>query len=137
MANIIELKNHPQARKIRSQIKKFGSILIHLPLWITRMICDSKVPKNARARLIFCSAYIVLPISLISKRKWGWLGYIDDLILALNTLKFVFNEVPPKIIKGHWRGTDEELTLLKDWVVFLEDLPNQIPSLFKEFRRSF
>jgi len=118
----------PNKGELFPQLKRSGYILIHFPAWIFRIMRDPRVTGKVRTRIMLCSAYILLPFSFLSKKKWGWVGYADDLLLALNTLEMVFKDVPKKLQKEFWGGTRSDLEILEEWVFSLSDFINDIPS---------
>jgi uncharacterized membrane protein YkvA (DUF1232 family) len=116
--------------KVIPKIMRAGKTTIHLPPFLARLIIDQRVPLSVRTNLVISSGYILLPISIFSKKKWGILGYWDDILLGFTTLNLLFKEVPKEVLSDNWGGQGEDLENLREWVfsvtTFLRKQPARV-----------
>ena len=81
---------------------------------VSRLMLDSRVSARHKAYLGAALAYVFSPIDLISERKFGVAGYLDDLAVVVAALNMLINEVDPKIVVEHWSGPGDLLTELRN-----------------------
>ena len=58
-------------------------------------------------------AYAISPIDLISERRFGPLGYLDDLVVIVAALNVLFKETDRAIIQEHWSGKADLLATVE------------------------
>lgn len=79
-----------------------------------KLTLDKRVPIKEKAKLGFAIAYFVSPIDLIPATLTGPIGFVDDLALAAYVLNSLLNQVDVDIVREHWAGKDDILTILQD-----------------------
>lgn len=78
-------------------------------LLISRLMLDPRIDARHKVYLGAAVAYVISPIDLLSERRFGPLGYLDDLIVVVAALNMLFNEVDRRIILEHWSGKEDLL----------------------------
>ncbi len=78
-------------------------------LLISRLMLDPRIEARHKVYLGAAVAYVISPIDLLSERRFGPLGYLDDLIVVVAALNMLFNEVDRRIILEHWSGKEDLL----------------------------
>ena len=71
---------------------------------VARLARDKTLPRGIRVRLGLLLAYLAFPLDLIPDVVPG-LGYADDVIAVLWTLRSVIRVVGEEPIRRHWPGT--------------------------------
>jgi uncharacterized membrane protein YkvA (DUF1232 family) len=94
---------------------KTGEYLLLAPdvfvlLW--RLVNDSRV--NAKNKMMLGSgiAYYFFPLDIMPEGFIGPIGYIDDLVFAAYLLNRMLNDTDAAILREHWSGTDDVLTMI-------------------------
>jgi len=85
--------------------------LFHL---LCRLAVDPEVPAAQKAKLAAPIIYFIAPLDLIPEALLGPYGYVDDLVAAALVLNGLVNEIDPQIIKRHWAGSQDILTLIQE-----------------------
>ncbi len=80
-----------------------------LLLLVTRLILDPRIESKHKVYLGLAVAYVISPVDLLSERRFGPLGYLDDLVVIVAALNMLFNEVDRTIILEHWSGKEDLL----------------------------
>jgi uncharacterized membrane protein YkvA (DUF1232 family) len=75
------------------------------------LITDGSLPLDARLVLVGLLAWIVSPIDLIPEFIPG-LGPLDDVIVAVVTMRYVRWRIGLDAIRRRWPGSDEGFALL-------------------------
>lgn len=78
---------------------------------VSRLARDPSVPLVVRLRLWALLAYLLSPVDLVPD-VIPVLGYADDAILVVWTLRSVFRRVPDAVT-AQWPGTPEGLSVLR------------------------
>lgn len=73
-------------------------------LLISRLMLDPRVEAKHKVYLGAALAYVVSPIDLLSERRFGPIGYLDDLVVIVAALNILFNEADRTIVQEHWSG---------------------------------
>ena len=81
----------------------------NLFLLITRLMLDPRIESKQKVYLGVALAYAVSPVDLLPERRFGPLGYLDDLVVIVAALNMLFNEVDRTIITEHWSGKEDLL----------------------------
>jgi uncharacterized membrane protein YkvA (DUF1232 family) len=71
---------------------------------VTRLAKDGTLPRGVRIRLALLLAYLACPIDLVPDFV-PVLGYADDIIIVLLTLRSVIHTVGEDPLREHWPGT--------------------------------
>jgi uncharacterized membrane protein YkvA (DUF1232 family) len=78
-------------------------------LLISRLMLDPRIDGRHKAYMGAALAYVISPIDLLSERRFGAIGYLDDLVVVVAALNMLFNEVDRRIILEHWSGKEDLL----------------------------
>jgi uncharacterized membrane protein YkvA (DUF1232 family) len=88
-------------------------LLPDLFLLITRLMLDGRVEGRHKIYMGAALVYVISPINLISERRFGVLGYLDDLVVVVAALNNLVNEIDPAIVTEHWSGKADLLTSMQ------------------------
>jgi uncharacterized membrane protein YkvA (DUF1232 family) len=91
-------------------------------LLITRLMLDPRIDSKHKIYLGAALAYAISPIDLISERRFGAIGYLDDLVVVVAALNVLFNEVDRQIILEHWSGKADLLATIQRVLAQADDL---------------
>jgi uncharacterized membrane protein YkvA (DUF1232 family) len=69
------------------------------------LAADSSQPRGVRVRLGLLLAYLAMPFDLVPDFL-PVIGYADDVIVVVWTLRAVVRRVGVQEVRRHWRGTD-------------------------------
>jgi len=97
-------------------------LLPDLFLLVTRLMLDSRVEARHKIYMGAAIAYVVSPIDLISGRRFGALGYLDDLVVLVAALNMFVNDVDPAIVAAHWSGKADLLASMQKVLTQADDL---------------
>ena len=94
---------------------KTGEYLLLAPdvfvlLW--RLVNDSRVNSKNKMMLGSGIAYYFFPLDIMPEGFIGPVGYIDDLVFAAYLLNRMLNDTDPAILREHWSGSDDVLTMI-------------------------
>ncbi len=97
---------------------------------------DPDVSPAEKAKLGAVIVYFVSPIDFIPEGFTGPLGFLDDLALTAYALNSIINHTDPQIIKKHWAGQDDILTVIKNIVATADQMVgsgvwNKLKALWK------
>ena len=92
------------ARPTENVLTESLRLLPDLVRLVTRLAKDPSQPRAVRIRLGLLLAYLALPIDLVPDFV-PVLGYADDLIVVLITLRSVIRLVGEAPLRMHWPGT--------------------------------
>jgi uncharacterized membrane protein YkvA (DUF1232 family) len=79
-------------------------------LW--RLVNDARVNSKNKMMLGSGIAYYFFPLDLMPEGFIGPVGYIDDLVFAAYLLNRMLNDTDPSILREHWSGSDDVLTMI-------------------------
>jgi uncharacterized membrane protein YkvA (DUF1232 family) len=102
--------------KVAGYTGAYADYVLMLPdlfLLITRLMLDPKVDGKHKIYLGAAVAYVISPIDLISERRFGVIGYLDDLVVVVAALNMLVNEVDRQIILEHWSGKADLLATIQ------------------------
>jgi uncharacterized membrane protein YkvA (DUF1232 family) len=91
-------------RPSESVVKESLRLLPDLVRLVTRLAKDGSLPRGVRIRLGLLLAYLACPIDLVPDFV-PVLGYADDVIVVLLTLRSVIGNVGEDPLRQHWPGT--------------------------------
>jgi uncharacterized membrane protein YkvA (DUF1232 family) len=92
------------ARPTENVLTESLRLLPDLVRLVTRLAKDPSQPRAVRIRLGLLLAYLALPIDLVPDFV-PVLGYADDVIVVLITLRSVIRLVGEAPLRKHWPGT--------------------------------
>jgi uncharacterized membrane protein YkvA (DUF1232 family) len=78
-------------------------------LLITRLMLDPRIEAKHKVYLGAAVAYVISPVDLLSERRFGPIGYLDDLVVVVAALNMLINEVDQRVILEHWSGKEDLL----------------------------
>ena len=92
--------------------------LFHL---LCKLVVDKDVKTADKAMLGMAIAYFVSPIDLIPDviLPWGWL---DDIVVAAIAINAVVNHSDPEVVRKHWAGDGDVLTVIKGAIAAAEEM---------------
>ena len=73
---------------------------------------DSTQPRGVRVRLGLLLAYLAMPFDLVPDFL-PVIGYADDVVVVVWTLRSVVRTVGVDELRRHWRGTDDGFAALR------------------------
>jgi uncharacterized membrane protein YkvA (DUF1232 family) len=88
-------------------------LLPDLFLLITRLMLDGRVEGRHKIYMGAALVYVISPINLISERRFGVLGYLDDVVVVVAALNNLVNEIDPAIVTEHWSGKADLLASMQ------------------------
>lgn len=110
-----------RSERVQKRLGKYGhqaAELIALAPDMFHLMCkltlDKRVPIKEKAKLGFAIAYFASPIDLIPVTLTGPIGFLDDLALSAYVLNSLLNQVDADIVREHWAGEQDILTVLQD-----------------------
>jgi len=74
---------------------------------------DPRIDGKHKIYMGAALAYVISPIDLLSERRFGPLGYLDDLVVIVASLNMLVNEVDRTIILEHWSGKEDLLATIQ------------------------
>jgi 2,4-dienoyl-CoA reductase-like NADH-dependent reductase (Old Yellow Enzyme family)/uncharacterized membrane protein YkvA (DUF1232 family) len=78
---------------------------------VARLARDPSLPRGLRLRVWLLLAYLASPLDLVPD-VLPVIGYADDVVLVVWTLRSVVRLAGPGAVAGHWPGTPEGLQLV-------------------------
>lgn len=96
------------ARPNENTVTESLRLLPDLVRLVTRLAKDRSQPRGVRIRLALLLAYLACPIDLVPDFV-PVLGYADDVIIVLLTLRSVIRFVGETPLRNHWPGTSAGL----------------------------
>ena len=111
--------------KVSGYTGAYADYVLMLPdlfLLITRLMLDPRVDGKHKVYMGAAIAYVISPIDLISERRFGVIGYLDDLVVVVAALNVLFNEVDRQIILEHWSGKADLLATIQRVLVQADNL---------------
>jgi uncharacterized membrane protein YkvA (DUF1232 family) len=92
------------ARPNQNVVAESLRLLPDLVRLVTRLAKDSSLPRGVRIRLGLLLAYLACPIDLVPDFV-PVVGYADDIIIVLWTLRSVIRNIGEDRLREHWPGT--------------------------------
>lgn len=72
---------------------------------IASLLADPRVPVSAKLGVGAGAAYVVLPVTVLSRRRRRRIGFVDVAVLGV-AVRQLFVEAGYELIREHWTGTD-------------------------------
>ena len=102
-------------KKVGSENRWLEYILVAPDLFhlLTKLVMEKEVPPSKKIKLAAAITYFISPVDLLPEIFLGPVGYLDDIALVALILNELINSVDPKIVKKHWAGEQDILSLVK------------------------
>jgi len=110
------LKKGLDPEPVKAAVWELLLLLPRLLKLVLSLLADKRVPLGLRLKCGLALAYVVSPLDLLSEAALGPVGMLDDLAILLIVLDVLLNEVEPRIIRDHWRGSEDILKLVSSSV---------------------
>jgi uncharacterized membrane protein YkvA (DUF1232 family) len=82
-------------------------------LLITRLMLDPRIEGRHKVYMGAALVYVISPIDLISERRFGVVGYLDDLVVIVAALNILVNEADRAVVLSHWSGKEDLLATIQ------------------------
>jgi len=106
--------------------------LFHL---LVKLSLDARVPAAKKARFAAVIAYFISPVDLLPEALLGPFGYLDDIALTAWVINDYINETDPAIVREHWAGQQDVLTVIKNIITAADKMIGS--GMWKKLRRMF
>jgi uncharacterized membrane protein YkvA (DUF1232 family) len=114
MAKAQTAKQTRRTRKEKTQLKgRMSNFLMFLPNMFTllgRLLKDSRVPLAEKALFAAAIVYVIMPLDFIPD-VFPFIGQVDDIYLVALTLLRLLNRTDESIIREHWSGGGDVVSL--------------------------
>lgn len=97
----------PRGERLRDAVRLVPDVLV----LVSRLARERSLPRGVRLRLWLLLAYLALPIDLVPDLV-PVLGYADDAVLLVWTLRAVVRRAGLDVVAEHWPGTPEGLIVV-------------------------
>lgn len=98
----------PDAPGLREALRLLPDVL----RLVARLARDRSLPRGLRVRLWLLLGYLALPVDLVPDVV-PVLGYADDAVLVVWTLRSVVRRAGAEALRAHWPGTPDGLRSLE------------------------
>lgn len=92
---------------------------------LARLMLDKRVPLQSKAIAGAAVAYFIAPLDFIPEIVTGAFGLLDDVVLAVFALRKILVDVDAKIVKEHWSGDEDLLSVITRVVKAADELVGQ------------
>ncbi|MFC1824375.1 YkvA family protein [Thermodesulfobacteriota bacterium] len=75
--------------------------------FICRLSESTAIAADGRQKLAVAIEYFMRPVDFIPEAALGPAGYMDDIAIAVYTLKILISEYGPETVEKFWKGEDE------------------------------
>ena len=99
----------------REQFRNLAMILPNLVKLLVRLARDPRVPVRAKVFAAAAAAYAISPIDLVPDFI-PLIGRSDDIVVVALALNYLVEEAGVAVLREHWDGSDEVLSLIVDVV---------------------
>lgn len=106
-------KDEGQKIKKREAKGRMKNLLMFLPNMFTllgRLIKDSRVPTGEKALFAAAIVYVIMPLDFIPDMI-PFVGQVDDVYLVALTLLRLINRTDESVIREHWKGGGDIVSL--------------------------
>ena len=114
MAKAQTAKQNKPTRREKSLVKsRMNNFLMFLPNMFTllgRLLRDSRVPIAEKALFAAAIVYVIMPLDFIPD-VFPFIGQVDDIYLVALTLLRLINRTDESIIRQHWSGGGDIVSL--------------------------
>jgi uncharacterized membrane protein YkvA (DUF1232 family) len=111
--------------KVAGYTGAYADYVLLLPdlfLLVTRLMLDPRVEAKHKLYMGAAIAYVVSPIDLISERRFGAVGYLDDLVVVVAALNMFIAEADRQLVLEHWSGSADLLETVRNVLNKADDL---------------
>ncbi len=112
MRSTIDKWTNKRAGKAGYEIAQYLLLLPDLFILVSRLIVDKRVPAGKKVFLAGVITYLISPIDIIPDFI-PFVGYTDDLFLAIFALDNLLNNVNENVIMENWSGKENIIELIK------------------------
>jgi uncharacterized membrane protein YkvA (DUF1232 family) len=102
--------------KVSGYTGKHADYVLLVPdlfLLITRLMLDPRIEGRHKVYMGAALAYVISPIDFISERRFGVVGYLDDLVIIVAALNILVNEADRAVVLEHWKGKEDLLATMQ------------------------
>lgn len=100
------------ARPDRGYLRESARVLPDVLRLVGRLARDRSLPSTLRWRVWLLVAYLALPFDVVPDFI-PVIGYADDVVLVVITMRAVIRRAGPDAVERHWPGTDDGLATLR------------------------
>lgn len=97
-----------RARPDDVRLREAARLLPDVVRLVTRLARDPELPRGLRVRLWLLLGYLALPFDLVPD-VIPVLGYADDAVLVVWTLRSVTRTAGAEALRRHWPGSEQGL----------------------------
>ena len=72
---------------------------------VASLLADPRVPVSAKLAVGAGAAYVVLPVTVLSRRRRRRIGFVDVAVLGV-AIRQLFVDAGYELLREHWTGTD-------------------------------
>ena len=121
--------------RTRVLIREAVMLVPNLGKLLARLAADPRVPVRAKVFAGVAAAYAFAPIDVVPDFI-PLLGKTDDILLMALALRHVIEEAGVAVVREHWDGPDQVLTVMIDLISAITDtLPRPIRMALNRFLR--
>lgn len=114
MSQIEKAKTQKPTRKEKGEMKdRMRNMLMFLPNMVKllgKLLADTRVPAVDKALFVGAIVYVIMPLDFIPDFL-PFIGQVDDTYLVALTLLRLINHTDETIIRQHWRGGGDIVSL--------------------------
>jgi uncharacterized membrane protein YkvA (DUF1232 family) len=81
---------------------------------LVKLSFDRRVPAEKKIKFMAVISYFIMPLDFLPELILGAIGYLDDLALSAYILHKYINEIDSSIVREHWAGRQDILTVIKN-----------------------
>jgi len=82
-------------------------------LLVARLMLDPRIEGRHKVYMGAALAYVISPIDLLTERRFGPIGYLDDLVVIVAALNVLVNEADRQVVLEHWSGKEDLLETIR------------------------
>lgn len=108
-----------------NKLGKAKELLLLVPdvfILLFRLFRDDRVSSQNKTLLGTGLAYFVFPLDVMPEAILGPMGFLDDLVLAAYILNKMLLDTDEQILREHWSGKQDVLTMIRKILRIGEDL---------------
>ena len=122
--------------RTRALIREVVMLVPNLGKLVARLAADPRVPVRAKVFAGIAVAYAFSPIDVVPDFI-PLLGKTDDILLMALALRYVIEEAGVAVVREHWDGPDQVLTVTIDLIGAITDtVPRPIRMALNRFLRA-
>ena len=122
--------------RTRALIREAVMLVPNVGKLVARLAGDPRVPARAKIFAGIAAAYALSPIDVVPDFI-PVLGKTDDILLMALALRHVIEEVGVAVVREHWDGPDQALTVMIDLISAIADtVPRPIRMALNRYLRA-